>query len=106
MFVWRGVDRHAGHKSIVLVALDRDGYELAQEGAEGLGILAAQEICLVPYAIVSQRGVPMFDYIALLVFVGFIVLMVAYPKIGAILAGLLVVAFLVTLAFSPQNAWR
>ena len=48
----------------------------------------------------------MVDYIALLVFVGFIVLMVAYPKIGNILAGLLVVAFLVTLAFSPQNAWR
>jgi|RhiMethySRZTD1v2_1073278.scaffolds.fasta_scaffold370012_1 hypothetical protein len=48
----------------------------------------------------------MFDFIALFVFLGFIVLMVAYPKIGALLAGLLVVAFLVTLAFSPQNAWR
>ena len=54
LVLWRGVDRHAGHKDIVLVALDRDGYELVQEGAEGLGILAAQEICLVPYAIVSQ----------------------------------------------------
>jgi len=48
----------------------------------------------------------MFDFIALLGFGGLIVLMVAYPKIGAILAGLLVAAFLVTLAFSPQNAWR
>ena len=48
----------------------------------------------------------MFDFLALLGFVGLIVLMVAYPKIGAILAGLLVVAILVTLAFSPQNAWR
>jgi hypothetical protein len=47
-----------------------------------------------------------FDFLAVLGFVGLIVLMVTYPKIGAILAGLLVVAFLVTLAFSPQNAWR
>jgi hypothetical protein len=45
----------------------------------------------------------MFDFIALFVFLGFIALMVAYPKIGAILAGLLVVAFLVTLAFSRRT---
>ena len=40
-FVRRAIDRHPEHRRIVLVAPDLDGDELAQEGAEGFGILTS-----------------------------------------------------------------
>ena len=40
-FVRRAIDRHPEHRRIVLVAPDLDGHELAQEGAEGFGILTS-----------------------------------------------------------------
>jgi hypothetical protein len=60
-FVGWTVDRHSQYQSIVFIARDLDGDELAQEGAEGLGILCSN---LAPVLSTAENAESLHDRLA------------------------------------------